>query len=221
MGPPAGPPAWGDAWAPPSPPARPGPNGVNVAIAAGIGVGLLVIVALLAITFLGRTTPSSFSGSAAPTTAGAAGGDTFTDPNGRFTMSTGPTWTVNPALGSIPTWNIGSAGPTVADNVIAVASASPTSISLNDAIQGDLQGLVSVKGLTVVANDRITLPNGDPAGLVTLENRMSASGRVIHQQQLIVVKGRITAVVTVSTAAADPQAVFDAAAPYVRSITIR
>jgi len=205
---------------------------VNVAIAAGIGVGLLVIVALLAVTFLGRTTPSStasgassspttaFSGSAAPTTAGAAGGDTFTDPNGRFTMSTGPTWTVNPALGSIPTWNIGSAGPTVADNVIAVASASPTSISLNDAIQGDLQGLASVKGLTVVANDRITLPNGDPAGLVTLENRMSASGRVIHQQQLIVVKGRITAVVTVSTAAADPQAVFDAAAPYVRSITI-
>jgi hypothetical protein len=190
-----------------------------------VAVGVVVMLVLFGLVFLGHKTSPTATASgdgATPIAEPEVSGSTYVDPNGLFTMETGPTWVSNQAVSGVPAWTIGSDSQGFADNVTTVAQTLPTSVSLDEVIEGETAGVGTMfNNVTVVSAEKITLANGQPAGLIILDNDMLASGTPIRQRQIVAVNGRHVVYVTVTTSAADADAVYGSVSTYVLTLDVR
>jgi hypothetical protein len=131
----------------------------------------------------------------APTTVAGPDGDTFADPQGEYTIVTGPDWsdrTADASSGGIELWQVAPAANGFASNVNVVTE-KVQGVDMDTYLDASIKNLGT---LTVIDTDVVAGADGRERGVVEYEGTVPGADRPFHFLAVIDLGETLAAIVT-------------------------
>lgn len=187
---------------------------VGVAVLAG---AMVTVVAILAVTFLGRKATSTTTSSPSSVVAGATtttttgttagtptssalatpGSTRFVDPAGVYELTIGDDWQSSTRVPGATSWDVGAAGTEPSATVNVVTQPLPAPMSSDELATSVKSGLTRLNSIIVASQEPVTLDDGTTAVVLNIYNNM-VTGTPVWQSELVTTNGSQAVFVTVS-----------------------